>query len=92
MPTTTPSKAIRNIVLATLLTNGGEITEPTVIYSAVGSVFPSMTRNFDDLTYAVRWTRMSLANEGFIAPSKTRGTWTLTAKGRKAARAFFLAN
>jgi hypothetical protein len=82
--------ALKNVILTALLLNGGTATSTTV-YTAVGSVFPSLRKNFDDMTYNIRWARMSLADAGLVAQSKVRGEWSLTAEGRKAARAIFAA-
>jgi Mrr N-terminal domain len=82
--------SLQNVIVTTLLLNGGTATSTTV-YTAVGSVFPSLRKNMDELTYNVRWARMSLAEAGLIAQSKVRGEYTLTAAGRKAARALFTA-
>jgi hypothetical protein len=84
------TNALKNIIITTLLLNGGTTTSTTV-YTAVGSVFPSLKKNFDDLTYNVRWARMSLAEAGLVEQSKVRGEWSLTSAGRKAARALFTA-
>jgi hypothetical protein len=81
--------ALKNVIMTTLLLSGGTATSTTV-YVAVGSVFPSLRKNYDDMTYNIRWARMSLAGAGLIAQSKVRGEWSLTAEGRKAARALFV--
>ena len=82
------TNALKNVIITTLLLNGGTTTSTTV-YTAVGSVFPSLRKNYDDMTYQIRWARMSLAEAGLIAPSKVRGEWSLTAEGRKTARTIF---
>lgn len=88
---TIPTKAIENIILTTLLADGGS-SKSTDVYTAVSANFPKLTKNAKkNLTYNVRWTRMSLATKGLVASSKVPGKWTLTAKGRREARAI-LAN
>jgi len=83
---TIPTKAIENVILTTLLTDGGT-SKSTSVYTAVSAQFPRLTRACTkNLPYNVRWARMSLATRGLVADSKVRGEWTLTAKGRKAAR------
>lgn len=82
---TIPTKAIQNVILTTLLTRGGKAT-PVDVYGAVETQFPKLTRNAaKNLPYNVRWARLSLATQGFVK-IKTRGTWLLTAAGRKEAR------
>ena len=79
-----PSKSINNVVLTSLLVSGGT-SVPSAVYAAVGSVYPSLARD-KDLDYKVRWCRANLAARGLVS-SKIRGEWSLTPKGRRAARA-----
>ena len=81
-----PKKSIENVILTTLLTDGG--TSPsTAVYTAVSMQFPKLTRNAaKNLPYNTRWVRMALATRGLVADSKVRGEWTLTEQGLEAAR------
>jgi len=81
---TIPEKTIRNIILTTLLTRGGE-AEPSDVYVAVETSFPRLTEKAaKNLPYNTRWSRKGLVTDGLIS-DRVRGLWRLTAKGRKEA-------